>query len=144
MAVHSAPRPYTRAGLVGVALSLFAMLAVQPTQALDAVDYFRGKTIKIYVGYGPGGGNDITARVFAEFFSKHVPGSPKVVVENMPGGGALKAARFVADSQPDGLRILDLVQGSQCESCLERTWQASLRTRWLRWVVSKHVRIHIR
>src|SRR6266511_2479947 len=97
MAVHSATRPYTRGRLVGVALSLFSMLAVQPTQALDAVDYFRGKTIKIYVGYGPGGGNDITARVFAEFFSKHVPGSPKVVVENMPGGGALKAARFGED-----------------------------------------------
>jgi tripartite-type tricarboxylate transporter receptor subunit TctC len=111
MAVHSAPRQHTSAGLVGVALSLFAMLAVQPAQAVDAVEYFRGKTIKIYVGYGPGGGNDITARVFAEFFSKHVPGSPKVVVENMPGGGALKAARFVADSQPDGLRILDLVSG---------------------------------
>ena len=111
MAVHSAPRQYSRAGLIGVVLSLLAMLAVQPAQALDAVEYFRGKTIKIYVGYGPGGGNDITARVFAEFFGKHVPGSPKVVVENMPGGGALKAARYVADSQPDGLRILDLVSG---------------------------------
>ena len=111
MAVHSALQLHTRTGLVGVALSLFGMLAVQPSQAVDAVEYFRGKTIKIYVGYGPGGGNDITARVFAEFFGKHVPGSPKVVVENMPGGGALKASRFVADSPPDGLRILDLVSG---------------------------------
>ena len=111
MAVESASGQHTRAPVVGVVLSLLAMLAVPPVQAFDASDYFRGKTIKIYVGYGPGGGNDITARVFAEFFSKHVPGSPKVVVENMPGGGALKASRFVAESPPDGLRILDLVSG---------------------------------
>ena len=111
MAAHRASTLHIRIGLAGVALSLFAMLAVQPARALDAVEYFRGKTIKIYVGYGPGGGNDITARVFAEFFSKHVPGAPRVVVENVPGGGALKAARFVAESQPDGLRILDLVSG---------------------------------
>ncbi|HYY71958.1 MAG TPA: hypothetical protein VE778_00030 [Candidatus Bathyarchaeia archaeon] len=111
MTVRSASRKHTAVGVVGVAWLLFAMLPVQLTQAADAGEYFRGKTIKIYVGYAPGGGNDITARVFAEFLSKHVPGSPKVVVENMPGGGALKAARFVADSQPDGLRILDLVSG---------------------------------
>src|SRR5262245_52479679 len=67
MAVDFAPRQRTRARLVGLALSLFAMLTVQQLQAADASDYFRGKTIKIYVGYGPGGGNDITARVFAEF-----------------------------------------------------------------------------
>ena len=111
MAVHCVSRKNIRVKLIGVGLSLFAILAVQPTQAFDAAEHFRGKTIKIYVGYRPGGGNDITARVFAEFFSKHVPGSPQVVVENMPGGGALKAARFVADSAPDGLRIMDLVAG---------------------------------
>jgi tripartite-type tricarboxylate transporter receptor subunit TctC len=110
MTVRSVPRQHTRAELIGVAW-LLATLALPPTQGLGAAEYFRGKTIKIYVGYGPGGGNDITARLFAEFFSKHVPGAPRVVVENMPGGGALKAARFVADSQPDGLRILDLVSG---------------------------------
>jgi tripartite-type tricarboxylate transporter receptor subunit TctC len=111
MALHSVSRKHITVGVVGVALLLFAILAAQPIQAFEAAEYFRGKTIRIYVGYAPGGGNDITARVFAEFFGKHVPGSPKVVVENMPGGGALKAARYVADSQPDGLRILDLVSG---------------------------------
>jgi tripartite-type tricarboxylate transporter receptor subunit TctC len=111
MALLSASRHYNRAGLIGIGLYLIALLAAQSIQAFADVDHFRGKTIRIYVGYGPGGGNDITARVFAEYFGKHVPGSPKVVVENMPGGGALKAARFVQDSQPDGLRILDLVSG---------------------------------
>jgi tripartite-type tricarboxylate transporter receptor subunit TctC len=90
---------------------LFALRAFQPAQAFEAAEYFRGKTIKFYVGYRPGGGNDITARIFAEFFANLVPGSPSVVVENMPGGGALKAARFVQDSPPDGSRIMDLVAG---------------------------------
>ena len=111
MAVHSAAMTYERLGLFGIVASFLAALTAQPILAADATDYFRGKTIRIYVGYGPGGGNDITARVFAEFFAKHFPGSPKVVVENMPGGGALKAARFVAESPPDGLRIFDLVSG---------------------------------
>jgi tripartite-type tricarboxylate transporter receptor subunit TctC len=140
MAAHSALRKHTRVGLVSVALSLFAMLAVRPIQAFDAVDLFRGKTIKIYVGYGPGGGNDITARVFAEFFGKHVPGSPKVVVENMPGGGALKAARYVADSQPDGLRILDLVSGLATRELFGEDLAGFSSDR----VASKHLRIHTR
>ena len=111
MAVPFASRKNPRVGFIGVVLSWFVMLAVEPTQAFDAAEYFRGKTIKIYVGYRPGGGNDITARIFAEFFRRQVPGSPNVVVENLPGGGALKAARLVQDSPPDGLRILDLVAG---------------------------------
>ena len=111
MAVHFASRKNPRVGFIGVVLSWFALLPVQPTQAFDAAEYFHGKTIKIYVGYRPGGGNDITARIFAEFFRRQVPGSPNVVVENLPGGGALKAARLVQDSPPDGLRILDLVAG---------------------------------
>jgi tripartite-type tricarboxylate transporter receptor subunit TctC len=111
MAVDSESRKHNRVGIVGIAVSIFVVLAAAPILASDAADYFRGKTVRIYVGYGPGGGNDITARVFAEYFAKHLPGAPKVVVENMPGGGALKAARFVAESPPDGLRILDLVSG---------------------------------
>jgi tripartite-type tricarboxylate transporter receptor subunit TctC len=109
MAVHFGK--VATVGLIGAGFLLSALLALQPAQAFEAAEYFHGKTIKIYVGYRPGGGNDITARIFAEFFGKHVPGSPHVVVENMPGGGALKAARFVQDSPPDGLRIMDLVAG---------------------------------
>ncbi|MGH7844903.1 MAG: hypothetical protein ACREQW_07015, partial [Candidatus Binatia bacterium] len=73
MAVHSESRKNSRVGLIGVGLSLFAILGVQSAQAFEAAEYFRGKTIKIYVGYRPGGGNDITARIFTEFLGKHVP-----------------------------------------------------------------------
>jgi len=111
MVVHLVSRQHVRLEIFGVLLSCIAMLAVQPTQAFDAAEYFSGKTIKIFIGYSPGGGNDITARIFAQFLGKHIPGSPKVLVVNMPGGGALKASRYVADSPPDGLRILDLVSG---------------------------------
>src|SRR5215213_3249993 len=62
-----------------------------PVAAKPAVDnakiaeQFAGKTIDLYIGYAPGGGYDIRGRIFAEFFSRHMPGNPKMAVQNLAG-----------------------------------------------------------
>lgn len=67
-------------------------------------DYFRGKTITIIVGLGPGGGFDTIARVLAKHMGKHVPGNPNVVVENMEGAGSMLATNHLFNVvKPDGL-----------------------------------------
>lgn len=61
--------------------------------AADAVaDFYAGKTITIWVGYGTGGGYDTTARLVARHYGDHVPGKPTVIVQNVPGAGSLLAA----------------------------------------------------
>ncbi|HWG05586.1 MAG TPA: hypothetical protein VG271_11280 [Beijerinckiaceae bacterium] len=64
------------------------------------------KTARIVVGSDPGGSYDGYARLIAPFLGKYLPGRPNVVVENMPGGGGLKLANYMAQIAPhDGSEI---------------------------------------
>lgn len=86
-----------------VAVSLW----VSPT-TLQAQDepFYKGKTVRIVVGFTPGGGFDVWARAIAQYIPRHVPGNPKFVVQNMPGAGSMTAANYVYNvAKPDGLTI---------------------------------------
>ena len=56
---------------------------------------FRGETISIQIGYGPGGGYDTYGRTLARHYGRFIPGNPNVVPKNMPGAGSLRAANHV-------------------------------------------------
>lgn len=89
-------------------LALMAALIVAPgAQAqADVADFYRGKTINLVVGYGPGGGYDLFARLLARFMPNHMPGKPSVVVQNMPGAASLRATNYLAVTAPkDGTVI---------------------------------------
>src|SRR5882757_6877546 len=59
--------------------------------AQSVADFYRGRTIRIVVGFGPGGGYDSNARLLARFIGQYLPGAPRVLVQNMPGASSLKA-----------------------------------------------------
>ena len=84
----------------------FVFLAGSSTTVLGE-EFYKGKMIRIVVGYNPGGGFDTFARLFARHFGRYLPGQPKVIVQNMPGAGSLMAANRVYAMQPgDGLTIV--------------------------------------
>jgi tripartite-type tricarboxylate transporter receptor subunit TctC len=56
---------------------------------------FRGETVSIQIGYGPGGGYDTYGRALARHYGRFIPGNPNVVPKNMPGAGSLRAANYV-------------------------------------------------
>jgi tripartite-type tricarboxylate transporter receptor subunit TctC len=60
-------------------------------------------TIRLVVNFAPGGGTDVVARVFAQGFSKQL--GQQIVVENVPGAGAMLGTSRVAKSPPDGCNI---------------------------------------
>jgi len=69
-------------------------------------DFYRGRQITLIVGYGPGGGYDITARLVARYLGRYIPGNPAVVVQNMPGAGSMRAANSLYVNEPkDGTTI---------------------------------------
>jgi tripartite-type tricarboxylate transporter receptor subunit TctC len=83
--------------------------AAQPAESLppvvnvdveDAARYFNGKTITVTVGFAPGGGYDTFARIMAAYWPNHIPGNPKMVVTNLPGGGSLTAWQNVMRKAP--------------------------------------------
>jgi tripartite-type tricarboxylate transporter receptor subunit TctC len=82
------------------------MFAVAPAHADAVADFYRGKQIDLIVGSGPSGGYDIYARLLARHFGDVIPGNPKVVVQNMPGAGSLRAANYLFNTAPkDGSTI---------------------------------------
>ncbi len=96
-----------------LAVILFG-LAFAPGGALRAdpiADFYHGKTIRMIIGYGVGGGYDLYARVAAEFLGKHIPGNPLVLPENMPGAGSFLAAKYLNEvAARDGTVLGSLAQ----------------------------------
>ena len=91
-------------------LCLQAMLIMASTALAHAqstvADFYRGKTVTIYVGLPPGGGFDIYARLIGKYLGAHIPGEPSVIVQNMPGAGSLLMASFIYNLGPqDGTAI---------------------------------------
>src|SRR5215470_1834415 len=81
-------------------------LAVSPAAADAAADFYRGKTVSLYVSFPPGGGYDIYARVLAPHFTRHIPGNPAIVIKNMEGGSGVKAASYISTITPqDGTSL---------------------------------------
>lgn len=68
---------------------------------------FAGKTVELVIPFGVGGGSDVWARFNAPFLSKYLPGNPKVVVKNVPGGGSITGTnQYAANAKNDGLSLL--------------------------------------
>jgi len=91
-------------------------------QTATPAEFFRGKTVNILVGFEAGGGYDLYARVLAQFFGRHIPGQPAVIVQNMPGAGGLRAARILASVAPkDGTALGMLAQTLPFDTALGYT-----------------------
>ena len=101
-----------KASMMGAAVLLAALLAANATARADAIsDFYQGKTLRMLIGYGPGGGYDIYGRLVAEFLPRHLPGSPTIIAQNMPGAGSFVAAKYIYEVAPkDGTVLGSLAQ----------------------------------
>jgi tripartite-type tricarboxylate transporter receptor subunit TctC len=77
-----------------------ALAALSPARAAGVEDYYKGRTVTLVIGYSVGGGYDLYARLVAAFMGRHIPGSPTIVPQNMPGAGSLKAANYLYSVAP--------------------------------------------
>ena len=92
-------------------LSAALVSATVPAAADPIADFYKGRTLRIVIGYGAGGGYDIYGRVFAEMFGRYVPGNPTVIAQNMEGAGSFLAAKYLYNVAPqDGTAFGSLAQ----------------------------------
>jgi tripartite-type tricarboxylate transporter receptor subunit TctC len=93
---------------LGVFFALFSV-AIGPSLWLseaEAASFYEGKTLRLIVAYPAGGTQDIEARAIARFLPKHIPGSPRILILNMPGAGGLQAVKYAHTAvKPDGLTL---------------------------------------
>lgn len=102
-----------RETLLGAAFAIAAatLFPAAPARAQPVADFYRSKTLRMLIGYGPGGGYDIYGRLVAEFLPRHLPGNPTIVAQNMPGAGSFVAAKYIYDVAPkDGTVFGSLAQ----------------------------------
>ena len=99
-----------------------ALLAIAPSlvQAQSVEQFYKGKTVNLYIGYGSGGGYDFYGRMTARHMGRHLPGNPNIVPQNMPGAGSLKAANYVYSVAPkDGTALGIITQSVAIEEALD-------------------------
>ena len=101
-------------GVLAAALILAAFASAAAQTAGDL------KTLKIVVGFSPGGGYDTYARILARHIGRHIPEQPTVIVQNMPGAAGLKAVQYLDTGAPqDGTVITAFNPGSITESLVD-------------------------
>ena len=87
--------------------ALAAALTALPASAQSVEEFYKGKTVSILMGTGPGASYDLYGRTIAEHISRHIPGNPTIIVEHMPGAGGVIAANHIYNTAPqDGTKVL--------------------------------------
>jgi tripartite-type tricarboxylate transporter receptor subunit TctC len=111
-------------------LALLSALVATPAAADAVAEFYSGKQIRFIIRSGVGGGYDQYSRLLGKHIGKHIPGRPSVLPVNMPGGGGIRAANYVAKIAPQDGTILTIVsQGLPVDQALglNPSFQADLR-----------------
>ncbi len=93
----------------GVAGALLAILPATIAGAQSVADFYKGKTVDLFIGYSSGGGYDVYARSLARYIGRHIPGNPTVVPKNMPGAGSLVLANWLYNVGPKDGTVFGMI-----------------------------------
>jgi tripartite-type tricarboxylate transporter receptor subunit TctC len=99
-----------RLQLFGIAIA--SLLFGSAAGADPIADFYKDKQISWILSADAGGGYSTYAHAFAPFFSEHIPGKPKVVVQNMPGAGGIRAMNYLMSVAPKDGTTIGLVHSS--------------------------------
>jgi tripartite-type tricarboxylate transporter receptor subunit TctC len=111
---------------------LTALLAAVPSARAE--DFYKGKTVTLVVGFSPGGGYDVNARALSRHLGSHIPGEPRVLVQNLPGAGSLTSVRYLDATAPkDGTIVTIFNPGLVTQSIVDPS-KVNLDFRQLAWV----------
>jgi tripartite-type tricarboxylate transporter receptor subunit TctC len=101
-------------------IPLVLTLLLATCSAVAAQADFGGKTVRLYIGTGPGGGYDTYGRLVARHLGRHLPGNPAVLPQNMPGASSLALTNFLYHSAPrDGTAVGIINQAMPTEQYLD-------------------------
>ncbi len=122
--------PHSLTGLI-LALALTA-----PANADPVEDFYKGRTVTLIAGYSAGGGFDLYSRVMANYLGKHIPGQPRIVVQNMPGAGSLRAASHIYNVAPKDGSVIALTRAPVIAPLLGSTSNAGFDVANFTWLGS--------
>jgi tripartite-type tricarboxylate transporter receptor subunit TctC len=108
-----------RLRLLACAAAIGALAPVLPSRAQPPAEFYKGKSIDLYIGYSVGGAYDLYARVLSRHLGRHIPGNPTIVPKNMEGAGSLRLANWLFNVAPrDGTAIGTIGRGTAFDPIL--------------------------
>jgi len=130
---RSARRRMILAGALLLALAAGAGIA-QTASAQTPAEFYAGKTLSVNIGFTAGGGFDLYARTVTRHMARHVPGQPKVVARQMPGGGSFRAAQHMFAAAPqNGTQLATVGQSIPLQQAM-RDPNATFDVRAFHWI----------
>lgn len=116
--------------------SAAAWAALATSAAADPIaEFYKDKQMRIVIHNAPGGGYDTYARLLARHITRHIPGEPTILPNNMPGGGGIKAANYVYSQAPrDGTTLTMISQGLAMYQGLELGDAMTADMRQFNWI----------
>ncbi len=93
--------------MASAALAFCGLSRAASAQSVE--EFYKGKTVTIMIGYGPGGTDDVWARLLARYMGEHIPGKPTIVASNVPGAGSLLLTNQVYNTQPKDGTVIGLI-----------------------------------
>jgi tripartite-type tricarboxylate transporter receptor subunit TctC len=95
--------------IILISIFVFTCLSTSFSNGQSDSSFYKGKQITLVIGYEAGGGYDLYGRLLARYLSRHIPGSPSVTPQNMPGASGLRAANYLYNVAPRDGTVLGLV-----------------------------------
>jgi len=118
-------------------ICLGALASAVPAMAQSVADFYKGKSIFLVVGSGPAGGYDVYTRALARYWSRHIPGNPNLVVQNMPGAGGITMMNYIAHiAKPDGTYIGAAFANTVIEPVFDKGKVTKYDSRQMKWIGS--------
>ena len=119
--------------------SLLAAGAASHASADPIEDFYKGKSVSLVVSSSTGGGYDTLARLVSRHLPKHIPGTPQIVVRNMPGAGGITATNYLFNVAAKDGSVIGAVQNNTPFEPLFGTKQANYDARKFNWLGSPSV-----
>src|SRR4051812_11183781 len=116
-------------------IALTAIAGAAGRAAADPVaDFYHGKTISLVIGTSAGNDYDYRGRLIARYLGKYIPGEPTIVPRNMPGGGGIQAANWLANIAPRDGTVVHMIMQNMMSTQAMQTPGVEFDTRKFSWI----------
>lgn len=120
-------------------LLVLAGVAVAQGAQVTAPDFYRGKQLKLIVGTSSGQDYDLWARLIGRHITRHIPGQPSLVVENMPGAGHIVATNHLFSVAPKDGTAIGMVSRGMTDAAIMRVRNIRFEPGRFNWLGSPEV-----
>src|SRR5580692_1281259 len=103
-------------------------------RADDVESFYRGRTLTLGSPNSPGGGYDVYLRVLARHLARYIPGSPNIIVQNVPAAGGMALANQLYNTAPKDGSYFGMVRGTAIQEEVYKSPQVQFHGRGFAWI----------